>query len=63
MRDVRQDDVVAAHPVVEDAEPVLLLAAAIHGHRDADVVLDDPVDDLLAKKRRVRREARVDRLA
>ena len=58
--DVRHDEVVAAHAVREDAELVLLLARPVDRHRDADVVRHDPVDDLFAQQRRVRRQTRVD---
>ena len=50
-----KDDIVASGSIREDAKAILLIAAAIHRDSDADVILDDPVDDLVAEQRGIRR--------
>ena len=59
--DFRRDHVVAAGAVMEDAELVLHLARAVNRDRDADVVLDQELDDVRAQERGVGRQAEVDR--
>src|SRR4051812_26911190 len=57
--DPRQNQIVAAQAIREDAELVLLLPRPVDRNRHANVVRDDPVDDLLAQQRGVCRQAGV----
>ena len=59
--DFRRDHVVAAGAVMEDAELVLHLFRAVNRDRDADVVLDEELDDVRAQQRGVGRQAEVNR--
>src|SRR5258708_29677073 len=59
LADLRSDDVIAADAALEDAELVLHLLGAIDRDGHADLVLDEPLDDLRPQQRRVGRKAEV----